>query len=493
MLSSIKGKFIIISVTFILFAVGIPLLFLVQQFRENFHQRSQIMLESTLDMLSNGLDNVMMLGNEKKVKHIIRRISETQSVDHIRLFDSEGIITHSSDSNEVGESILQLAFDHIPENFDTISKRHISMLDDVHTHVAFQPIMNKEECRGCHNEENVISYMDVDTHLTRAEVQFYTGSFHLIFLGMAVIIILCAGLLLLFNIYINEPMQVFSKALDKVEEGDLKTRLKVVRNDEFGKLNARFNSMVSKLQSYREKISRMHQEELIHSDKLATIGELTSQMAHEINNHSAIALMRSDYLQLESEKKMELSNFKSDLEVIKNEIERVSAITQNVLRHSKKRKISFIDVNLCDVIKQSAEMLQPAFKQKKIDLKSECRCNGKKVKGDSSLLEQVAINLMINAFDSIKDRGEIQVMCFSENDKVELSIRDNGCGMSEETKQSIFSPFFTTKEYDKGTGLGLYIVKAICNQHDADITCESEIDKGTIFTITFNSSEMNNV
>ena len=490
MLSSIKGKFIIISVAFIVFTVGIPLIFLVVQFRDNFHQRSQIMLESTLDMLDSGLDNVMMLGEEKNVQHIIKRISMTKSVNHIRLFNKEGIIRQSSDSSEIGKSIFEIAPHHVPENYNSALQRQIRMLNDYHAYAAFQPVLNKPECQNCHSEEKVISYLDVDTHLTKAEIQFYTGTVHFIFLGVAVILTLSLGLLFLFNKYINKPLHIFSKALDKVENGELTTRLEVKRRDEFGKLNSNFNNMVSKLETYRSRINNMHHEQLFHSDKLATIGELTSQMSHEINNFTGIALTRSDYLLMEAEKNQALNEFKNDIEVIQNEIERVSTLTKSVLRHSRKRKVSFVDVNLSDVLTQCIQMLEPASKQKNIKIERICNCNGKRILADAGLMEQVFINLITNAFDAIKNDGKIEISCSYIEDKIEVSIKDNGCGMEEETLGNIFSPFFTTKEDDKGTGLGLYIVKTICTQHKADIKCESKLNEGTKFIITFHSGEL---
>jgi two-component system NtrC family sensor kinase len=450
------------------------------------------MLESTLEILNNGLDNVMMLGEQKNVQAIIVRIAESVGVDHIRIFDANGIITQSSDSSDLGKSMFELAPDHLPEAFIKSNERVIRILDDKHAYAAFQPITNKPECQSCHGTEAIISYMDIDTHLTEAEVQFYTGTVHIIFLGVAVIIILSIGLFMLFNKYINIPLQIFSNALDQVETGDLSTRLDASKNDEFGKLNSHFNKMVEEIQAYRIRINEMHQQQLLHSDKLATIGEITSQMAHEINNYTGIALTRSDYLLLEAEKNNELSRFNNDIKVIQNEIERVSEITKSVLRHSKKRKILFEKINLADVLMQCKAMLDPVTKQKNIKLNTECNCNGEIIIGDPSLIEQLIINLINNSIDAINDDGEIIVTCGRQNGNVLLSIRDNGCGINSDEQEKIFSPFYTTKTDDKGTGLGLYIVKTICDKHNAVIDCNSTYGKGTEFKITFKSPEKDN-
>jgi len=113
-----------------------------------------------------------------------------------------------------------------------------------------------------------------------------------------------------------------------------------------------------------------------------------------------------------------------------------------------------------------------------------------RIRGDAQQIEQVVINLVNNAVDSIESEGKIRITIEGkENQSVMLSVSDNGQGMDKETISKIFSPFYSTKTHDKGTGLGLYIVKKICVEHDADIQCQSTIGKGTTFSILFKRSQ----
>lgn len=105
--------------------------------------------------------------------------------------------------------------------------------------------------------------------------------------------------------------------------------------------------------------------------------------------------------------------------------------------------------------------------------------------GDESEIEQVILNLFVNAADALKENGEIKISFDIIDENVVLKIQDNGIGISEENLDKIFSPFYTNKENDKGTGLGLYIVQNICKNHNADIQCSSKINFGTTFKITF--------
>ena len=115
------------------------------------------------------------------------------------------------------------------------------------------------------------------------------------------------------------------------------------------------------------------------------------------------------------------------------------------------------------------------------------------VYGDASLLEQVFANLFGNAIDAIKTEGTIKISITAENEIIIVSVSDNGQGIDDATRPDIFSPFYTTKEQDKGTGLGLYIVKNICDQHNISIECESQLQKGTTFIVKLNGKRKQHV
>jgi len=281
---------------------------------------------------------------------------------------------------------------------------------------------------------------------------------------------------------------LFIKSLNQVEEGHLETRLPPDRKDEFGVLNRHFNNMVSEIQTSRQKIEQLHFEKLRHLTKLVTVGELTAQMAHEINNYIAIIFSRTDYLLLESINFEGLKKFKPDLDVIQNQISKVSKITGNILRHSKKLSTEFKEIDLVSAINQSIQILEPILPKKRIELKKNFYVDSAVINGDAQQIEEIIINLVNNSVDAIQSDGLIEITLSGKNNKYELEISDNGCGINHTDFNNIFSPFFTTKGDDKGTGLGLYIVKNICKNHKADISVESRENKGTKFLIIFNKT-----
>ena len=486
MFRSIKSKFIFFSLTFIVLSVGVPTFFLINQFQNNFEQRSEVLLDISLDMLMYSINTSMLQGQHKDVQKIVDNIVSNENIHHLRLFSKEGKILYSSEPNEKGKNIFTAAEGHVDSNFSSTQKRIIHLIDDKHAFSAIEPIKNNEACQSCHGSTDVIAYVDVDSHLTSAEKNFFTGSVHFVYLGFAILIVLVVGFFFIFNYFISHPLRNFIDALEKVEEGDLKVELPISREDEFGLLNSHFNRMVTELSSSLHQIDEMHAEQLRRADKMVTIGEISAEMAHDINNHSAVIMARADYLQMKSESNKNINECSEDLQVILDHVEKISNTTGSILKHSKKLSKEFIDLNILKSIEETLQNLSPLLNKKEILITKNFETQNVNVFANPEQIEQVLMNLINNAIDAMDKNGNLEISVKSLNDEeIELSIKDNGEGIDAGTIDKIFSPFYTTKAGDKGTGLGLYIVKNICKNHNAEIECKSKVNVGTTFLITF--------
>lgn len=492
MFRTIKSKFIILSLIVIILSIGIPVGFLLSQVRQNFENRSILMVESVIDLLIDGLNNSMMRGDQKNVQKIIEQTSKNNSINHVRIFNKDGIIKYADDSLEVGKNLNIIEPGHLENEISDISKREVYLDRATNSYKSIQPIIVEERCQTCHTENSIISYLDIDTKFTKAEIKFYTGSFHILFLGVLLIFLLTLGFYFIFNKFINIPLNNFQLALDGVEGGNLDLQLPVKGKDEFSKLHYHYNRMVNELKYSRAKINEMHFEQLQRADKMVTLGELTAAMAHDINNHSAIIMSRADYLLLEAENLSPENRNSDDLNVIMDQIEKISNITGNILKHSKKNSVTFSLVDLVQIIENSLSMLNPIIKKSGVELIQEIKVNKANIYGDANQLEQVVLNLVTNALDALPQGGKVKVVLqFNKDKEIQLLVNDNGIGIDEESIGKIFSPFYTDKSADKGTGLGLYIVHKICKEHSAIIECESKINLGTTFTITFKGGNQN--
>jgi len=490
MLKTIKNKLVALSAVVIFISMSIPILFLISQFEKNFQERSQAMVNTTLDILKNGIDNVMMLGDEKNIDEIVKQFSSSENIKHIRIINPNGKILYATENSEIGKQIEIVAPHHITTELKKLKERGISLLNEKNTYVAAEPILNSSECQTCHSDGPVIAYMDIDTNLTSAEVKFYTGTLHIVFLAIVVFIVLIVGLYHIFEHYINKPLKRFNLAMEQVQENNFDVVLPAQRNDEISLLENHFNNMVSELKDSRNKIEELHFEGLQRVDKLTTLGELASEFAHEINNHTAVILSRSDFLRMETDENTQLYHYREDLDVILKQINKITKITTGILRNVKKQKTQFQKINLVATVNESLQIFEPLLEKKGIKLIKEFSLSHAPIYGDALLIDQMLTNLVVNSIDAIKSRGELKI-CVNETEdgNYEFSISDSGSGMDEYMMTKIFTPFFTTKEVGKGTGLGLYIIKNICTLHNAEITCESKIGEGTIFKITFNRLE----
>lgn len=483
---TIKSKFILFSVIFTLMVFGIPFAFLVKQLNENFHQRSLILLDTTIDMLRYGLNNAMMIGEQKNVQHIVDKIALNRNIEHLRLLDLNGQIKYSSIPDEMGKSIFIVSPDHIEKGFKERKIRKVKFLSGDASYSISEPILNTTECQTCHTNGAILAYIDVDTRFTRAETSFFTGVFHLLFLSVAFIIAFFLAFYMLFNYYINTPLVEVMRAVSNFEKGKLDFRLKTVRKDEMGILQRHVNKMAEEIKKTREEIENLHLEQLQRADKLVNLGELSAEVAHEVNNHSAVIMSRADYILLEASSNPALLRFQDDLDVIIKEITKVSQITGNILRNSKKLPRNFGKMDLAKIVSDGLKIYEPVLRKKSCTLIEEYPDEPVYINGDPVQIEQILSNLVTNAIDASQNEIEIRIAVQKLGaDEVRLSVSDKGEGMSAEKVEHIFSPFFTTKPPGKGTGLGLYIVQKICKNHRATLDCQSEPGEGTTFNITF--------
>jgi two-component system sensor histidine kinase PilS (NtrC family) len=224
---------------------------------------------------------------------------------------------------------------------------------------------------------------------------------------------------------------------------------------------------------------RRLEESMRQTEKMVAIGQLAAGIAHEIRNPltgiSGSVEMLSQTSQNEDDQKL--------TKIILKEIDRLNRLITEFLEYAKPEKIPHDPVVLADLLQeviQVSKVQQPA----NLSLQLNLEYTGK-IFGQSDKLKQAFLNILINAYQALKDstQPQVKIELKKNQDKVVLRIQDNGCGMKEEIKKRIFEPFMTTKP--KGTGLGLAITHKILQSHQAEIVVESDLGRGTSFVISF--------
>ncbi|MBE0427158.1 MAG: PAS domain S-box protein [Nitrospirae bacterium] len=242
------------------------------------------------------------------------------------------------------------------------------------------------------------------------------------------------------------------------------------------------------------------QEQLIHSQKMESVGALAGGIAHNFNNILTTILGYSELL-------IEYSNLddssKQKVENIESSARKAGVMVSKLLGFARREKHEILPLNLHHVINDSVKLFEGVL-DKKIGLKINLCSNNPIIEGDPNQVEQVIMNLIVNAKDAMPDGGLITIKtdiieigkdktdtpAYIEQGKyVVLTVSDTGCGIPKNIINKVFDPFFTTKEKGKGTGLGLAMVYGIVKDHRGYISVQSEIDKGTIFDIYLPVSE----
>lgn len=222
------------------------------------------------------------------------------------------------------------------------------------------------------------------------------------------------------------------------------------------------------------------EEQLRHADRLATIGQLAAGIAHELNNPLGdilgFAQLASNYPDLPEQIYHDLNKIVKSTLYSREVIKKILLFSRQNLPHEGK-------VNLNALIDDWIDFFESRCNQNDIKIALEMDRNLPSVTGDSSQLNQVFINLVVNAIHAMPEGGVLTIRTTIEPDGISMRVQDTGQGIEPEFKDKIFLPFFTTKEVNQGTGLGLSVVYGIVNEHGGTVTVDSQIGTGSTFEV----------
>jgi C4-dicarboxylate-specific signal transduction histidine kinase len=236
----------------------------------------------------------------------------------------------------------------------------------------------------------------------------------------------------------------------------------------------------------REQELRDKQDQLVQAGKLATLGELTTGIAHELNNPlNNIGLFIGNILDQEELGVLEKDRMKSDLAGALQQVRKATEIITHLRTFGRVAQVSSEPVNVNGIVMRALSLLQEQLRIRQIQTVLNLTSDDPMVMGNPIQLEQVLINLLTNARDAVtrSSRKTIRISTRVTEDAVEAEIHDSGPGISPGMEQRIFDPFFTTKEVGAGTGLGLSITYGIIQDHDGSISVRNEAGEGASFLV----------
>ncbi len=467
-----------------------------------------------------------MLTNRKEdVQQIVASVGGEPGIEGIRIYDKSGTVIFGTIDADIHQRVDMTAEacvschadDHLepPQPPGDKLSRIFSKPGGGRVLGLITPIRNEPQCStaDCHAHppsKTILGVLDVKMSLASVDARLTESRNNLLVLSAfaALLVALASGCFIW--IVLNRPVKRLKAGMDLVAAGSLDHRIDVRSQNELGQLATSFNKMSGDLEIARKEITdwsltleeRVKQKtadleqahrQLIMAEKMASLGNLASSVAHEINNPLegilTFAKLLIKKIKKSALKPEEQQVYCEELQLVADEAQRCGGIVKNLLVFSRQSGGKFQQTRLYTLVQRCIMLLGHHAKMRNVRLHSEC-IEDDTVECDANQIQQALLAIMVNAIEAIGSKhgveGVVSVMVEDTPSKKNITLRvsDNGSGMSDEVKAHIFEPFFTTKSEGKGVGLGLSIVYGIVERHNGRIRVDSMPGAGTTFAIT---------
>jgi two-component system NtrC family sensor kinase len=351
----------------------------------------------------------------------------------------------------------------------------------VHRYIA--PVMVQESCLACHAEHgysvgDIRGALSISIPLAWADKVIQKNNSTIIKYSVFSIFAVALALIFLFNKLVARRIERLSSAMENYPDQDHAVADdRHLLDDEIGGLISGFNNLCERLGKTQRDLDKTMQQ-AYYSEKMASLGQLTAGIAHEINNPLGGLLNCVKTLQEEPENLELHSRY---IPLLEKGLKRIEHIMRQLLNFGRKAPLTFSRVNIDEIVRECFELLE--YKLKNITLVLDLNLSGKYCI-DIEALRQIIINTALNAIQAMPEGGSLTVTTKETYTRLVITVQDTGTGIAPEIRKKIFDPFFTTKEVGEGTGLGLAVTYSIVQQMGGTIEVESELGTGTVFTIT---------
>ncbi len=291
--------------------------------------------------------------------------------------------------------------------------------------------------------------------------------------------LICAAVIMVLAVSVRRPMMELQDKIARVTLGDMEASVSFAeRNDEIGDLGRDFNEMVAQLKASREEIQLLHQTQMSRAEHFATLGELAAGLAHEIRNPLAGI---AGVIEIVSRDLPPGSPARAVIKDAKEEAVQINRILTDLLETARPKPPQFQVKDIGATVEHAVLFARQQAITKRITIEWNDDEEIPAVDHDPHQINQVLLNLLLNAIQSMDKPGTIYVTLRRDKDAALITVADQGKGIAPETIPNIFRPFFTTKGH--GTGLGLSLARRIVESHRGTISVRSEVGKGTQFVI----------
>jgi len=519
--SSISAKLIgaLLAVMIVIFAL---LGYLnIRLHRQHLEAATLASAERVSDVIRRSTTYYMLRNDREGLYHSIQTIADEPGMIKVRIFDQEGRISYSTDPAEVSHVLDKTAEAcygchtqsqpltrlNRPDRFRIYRNGGGHRVLGIITPIENQPSCSNAACHAHPATQQVLGVLDTNLSLAKTDVQLADSSARMLsYTAGATLIVTILSWLFVWRV-VDKPIKALKKGTEHLSQGELGYQIEVRSRDEVGDLAQSFNGMSLQLRAANEEIvtwaktledrveqktselKRAH-EHVLHVEKMASIGKMAAVVAHEVNNPLSGILTYAKLLrkwvasgQAEHEKREEAIQC---LELIASESRRCGDLIKNLLTLSRTAPMNVQPTDLHAVIDRCLLLVRHQLELGGIQLQLDLAKDLPRVLCDPAQMEQVFLALIMNAIDAMPRGGNLWIKTRQSDheSEIKIQVRDDGAGIAPDVLPQIFEPFLTTKESGHGVGLGLAISRGIVERHNGRIEVESELGRGTTFTVT---------
>jgi len=415
-----------------------------------------------------GLDEVAVAESGLIERYVSDVMARNQDVmRYVLVTDGTGVVTHSSRSEMVGWPFDRaFALDELGDG-----PRADEQLDVNNENVL-------EVRSALVDEGEFLGTMAVGFSLQPIErqVRNVAGS------AALVALVLMLGNSIMTALYVEtliRPILNLNQTMKRAGEGNLTVRAPTRGGDEVAELSGVFNRMMDELEAARER-GELQRAQLAHTEKMAAVGTLAAGVAHEVNNPLAGVLASIENMRDNPDDEEMRDRY---LQHITDGLNRIEHTVANLLNFSRPREINLEPTSVNHNLRHVVELVSYQLRSAGVEVEIDFDTDPAVVEADHFQMEQLFLNLVLNALDAMRDGGTLFLRTRVRGGKVIAEVRDTGHGIPAEIRDRIFDPFFTTREIGEGTGLGLAVSGSIVAAHGGSIELETSVGKGTTFRV----------
>ncbi len=516
----------------VVFIIAILSVFLFLSFGTIFRSVNKEYMENIIQQSGNNVGLFVegalyqhMLENDRTaLRNTLNIINKIPGIEDVNMYDDKHNLVHSSFTSDTiahgnpnckdCHSDINSMFSQNEMSFRIVDLDNECAMKTIgHNHrdlLIRSPILNEISCytASCHAHKESdevlgsliirIPLKELDANLNKSYV-----------LALLTTFLLVVFLMIFARKKIKRPLNAIIKASEAVSKGDKSKRLELKPNqlNDVRLVSTAFNEMLDNLQAATKELQEWSQQleskvlqkseeltemqnELIHVERIASLGKLSSCVAHEINNplagiltYTKLVYKQLSKLELDDLVKIPMLKY---LKIIEDETKRCGDIVKGLLEFSRKDQQDFDSKHLHNIVNNAYTLMSHQLKIANISFLNDYSAKEDLILCGENQIKQACVAILLNAFEAVLENGEIVIKTSNPNkDTIKLEISDNGVGIDPEDIPHIFEPFFSAKQKTSGIGLGLAIVHGIVQSHNGKIEVDSKLGKGTSISILF--------